>query len=66
MNEEIFEKYKHFAVAGKTLETEQAPQNLTDEEKCVFTLLRQNSKKNRLEQERIPMNEIKAERERRT
>ena len=60
MTKEILEKYREFAVEGKKLENAQIPENLTDEEKCVFTQLRQNPEKNRLEQERIPLNEIKA------
>lgn len=59
MTKEILEKYEKFRVEGKSLGENQIPQNLTEDEKSVLKNLHQNPAKNRLEQERISVDDIK-------
>ena len=52
-------KYSEFRVKGKTLSGNAVPEHLTKEELSVFNMLRNSDGKDRLEQERIPVEYIK-------
>ena len=58
MDDKTWNKYQEFAVEGKKLDGNKIPENLTIDEKAVFTILH-NSLKNRIEQERISVEYIK-------
>ena len=58
MDSNTWNKYQAFAVEGKKLDGNKIPENLTTDEKAVFTVLH-NSLKNRIEQERISVKYIK-------
>jgi hypothetical protein len=58
MDDKTWNKYQEYAVDGKKLDGNKIPENLTDAEKSVFCTLR-NSKKDRIEQERISVEYIK-------
>lgn len=59
MDIETLEKYSEFRVKGKTLSGNAVPEHLTKEELSVFNMLRNSDGKDRLEQERIPVEYIK-------
>lgn len=58
MDDKTWNKYQEFAVEGKKLDGNKIPENLTIDEKAVFTILH-NSLKNRIEQERISVEYIR-------
>ena len=58
MDNDTWNKYQEYAVEGKILDGNKIPENLTIDEKAVFTILH-NSLKNRIEQERISVKYIK-------
>jgi hypothetical protein len=58
MDRDTWNKYQMFAVEGKKLDGSKVPENLTIDEKAVFTILH-NSLKNRIEQERISVEYIR-------
>ena len=59
MDGKTWNKYQEYAVDGKKLDGNKIPENLTDAEKSFFCTLR-NSKKDRIEQERISVEYIKS------
>ena len=58
MDRDTWNKYQMFAVEGKKLDGSKVPENLKDAERLFFCILH-NSKKDRIEQERISVEYIK-------
>ncbi len=58
MDLRTLEEFGGFRVAGKPIPSETPPDHLTEEEGRVFSLLRSDPLRNRLEQERIPLSYV--------
>lgn len=58
MDMKTLQEFAQFCCKGKALSGNSIPQNLSNEERAVFNELRNNTKRNRLEQERISVNYI--------